>query len=170
MTKYIFSAICVALLSACSGIPKDAFLLTPATPQDRRQESRVFPTNDELLLLKDSAAILENMGYKSDLMKADLGLITATRAGSKGGFSSTIISMLSAGLASPDNEQVYKATFTTRPSKDRVGAIVTRLTLQRMIFNTHGEATSVELIKDEDIYKLFYQRLEASTFIEPDYL
>ena len=170
MIRYILFAICVSQLSGCSGIPEDAFLLSPSTPEDRRQESRVFPINDELVLLKDATTILENMGYTSDVVNADIGLITATKGGSKGGFSSSIISVLSAGLASPDNEQVYKATFTTRPSTDRKNAIVTRLTLQRMVLNTKGEATEVELIKDKDTYNLFYQRLEASTFIEPDYL
>ena len=170
MTKYIFIAFAVCVLSACSGIPKDAFLLTPSVPEDIRLESRIFATKDELSLLKDGAVILENMGYKSDLVNIDIGLITASKKASTGGFGSTVMSILSAGLASTDNEQVYRATFTTMPSSDREDAFITRLTLQRIVFNSDGEATSVEPVKDEDTFKIFYQRLEASTFIEPDYL
>jgi hypothetical protein len=166
MSKYIFFAVCV--LSGCSSIPKDAFLLAPSTQADKRLESRIFSTNDELALLKDSAVILENMGYKTVLMNSELGLITATKQENNAGITTLIMSILSVGLASTDKEQVFRATFTTRPATGKSNAFITRLTLQRMVMNADGEASSVELLKDEDLYKMFYQRLEASTFIEPD--
>ena len=170
MTKYIFFAACVVAFSGCASAPKDRFLLMPASLQDRQLESRVFPTKDEQRLLKDGAAILENMGYNSDLMNMDLGLITATKETEASGFTSTMMSILSIGMASPDNNQVYKAIFTTRPFTERQDAFVARLTLQRIDLNSHGEADHVETIRDQDVYKLFFQRLEASTFIEPDHL
>jgi hypothetical protein len=169
MTKYIFLAVCVAVVSGCSSIPKDAFLLTPSQPEERQMQSRIFATNDEPALLNDSAAILENMGYKTDLVNTDVGLITATKQESKSGFTSTITSILSAGLAST-KDQIFKATFTTMPSNARAGNFITRLTLQRMVLNSDGEATSVEPVKDKDLYKIFYERLEASAFIEPDHI
>ena len=171
MTKTILSlALGTVLTAGCSGIPKNAFLLTPSSQADRQQESRIFHTRDESILLKDCAAILQNMGYKMDLHNADLGLLSATKESSSGGFASTMLSIFSAGLASPDKDQVYKATFTVTPTNDRGDAFLTRLTLQRMIVNSHGKTTEVELIKEKDFYNLFYQRLEAATFIEPDFL
>jgi hypothetical protein len=170
MTKYIFLAACVSVLSGCSSIPKDAFLLTPSTLEDRRLESRIFATKDENALLKNGAVILENMGYTTDLVNSDAGLITATKDESSNGTVAMFMTVLSAGLASTGKEQTTKATFTTIASNSKNDAYITRLTLQRMVLNSDGEATTVEPIKDKEVYKIFYQRLEASTFIEPDYL
>ena len=166
MSKYIFLVACVSVLSGCSSIPKDAFLLTPSTLESRQLESRVFATVDEPALLNDGALILQNMGYETDLINTDIGLITATKHEDGSGAAAIIMTILSAGLASTDKQQ--KATFTTTPLYGQSNGFVTRLTLQSIIFNSDGEAASVEPVKDKDFYKLFYERLEASMFIEPD--
>ena len=168
MTKFLLIAICVCVMSGCAGVPKDAFLLEPSVMVNRQMESRVFATKDKSRLLKDSTTILESMGYKTDIVNSDIGLITATKHEDKGGFSSTVISILSAGLASTDKDLVIKATFTAMPSKGSKDAFITRLTLQKMVLNSDGEASSVEQFLNLDVYKLFYERLEASTFAEMD--
>jgi hypothetical protein len=170
MTRYILFAAGVAVLSGCSSIPKDAFLLTPSPQETRELESRVFPTKDELALLKDSAVILENMGYTANVVNTDVGLLTATKRQSTGGLGSTVVSILSIGMASTDKDQVYKATFTTRPSYNKDNALITRLTLQRMVVDSDGKVTGVETLMDKDAYKIFYERLEASSFTEPSNL
>ena len=91
--------------------------------------------------------ILENMGYTIDLMQPGIGLVTATRHEEQGGTASMFMTILSAGLASSDDEQVDKATFTIRPSPDNRSAYITRLTLQRLVLNSDGEATSIEMSK-----------------------
>ena len=168
MTQYLLLAICVVVLSGCSGIPKNAFLLTPSTPDDRQMESRIFPTRDEPALIKDVAVILENMGYKTDLVNPDIGIVTATKHEQNGGFASMMMSVLSIGLTSSDKDTVTRATFTTMPARGRQGAFITRLTLQQMVLDSNGKASDVTTITDNDTYKIFYERLEASTFIEPD--
>ncbi|MEJ2553308.1 MAG: hypothetical protein P8164_07830 [Gammaproteobacteria bacterium] len=170
MARYFFLVACLTVLSGCTSIPKDAFLLRPADQADRKLESRIFATKDERPLLNDGAAILRNMGYTTDLVNMDAGLVTASKSETANGALAMIMSVLSAGLASSDKEQIYRATFTALPDKGKSDAYVTRLTLQRMVIDSDGEATNVELIKDKDLYKLFYERLEASTFIEPDRL
>jgi len=168
MAQYLILAACVVVFSGCSSIPKDAFLLTPSTPDDRQLESRVFATTDDSILIKDGAVILENMGYKTGLVNSDIGIITATKREETGGFASTMMSVLTVGLASSDKETVTRATFTTMPARGRQGAFITRLTLQKMVLDSNGNASNVTTITDEDVYKIFYERLEASTFIEPD--
>ena len=168
MTKFILIAFCVCIISGCAGVPKDAFLLEPSVMANRQMESRIFATKDKSRLLKESTTILESMGYKTDIENPDIGLITATKHEDKGGFSSTAISILTAGLASTDKDQAIKATFTAMPSHGRKDALITRLTLQRMVLNSDGEASSVEQYLNQDVYKLFYERLEASTFAEMD--
>ena len=127
MIKYLFVAVCVAVLSGCSPA-------APATPDDRQLESRIFVTRDESLLIKDGAVILENMGYKTDLVNPDIGLVTATKHEDNGGFASMMMSVLSAGLASSGKDTLSRATFTTMPARGRAGAFITRLTLQQMVF------------------------------------
>jgi len=168
MYKHVFMIGVFVVLTGCSSIPKDAFVLAPSNMGEKRLESRVFTTRDETTLLKDGAVILENMGYTIDLMQPDIGLVTATRHEEQSGTASMIMTILSAGLASSNDELVYKATFTSRPSPDNRSAYITRLTLQHMVMNSDGEATSIETIKDKDLFKLFYERLEASTFVESD--
>jgi hypothetical protein len=168
MTQYLLLAMCVVVLSGCSSIPKNAFLLTPSTPDDRQLESRVFATRDKPSLIKDGAIILENMGYKTDLVNTDIGLVTATKHENDSGFVSTMVSVLSIGMASSDKDKVTRATFTTMPAKGRQDAFITRLTLQQMVLDSNAEVSNVTTITDKDTYKIFYERLEASTFIEPD--
>jgi hypothetical protein len=168
MTQYLLLAMCVVVLSGCSSIPKNAFLLTPSTPDDRQLESRVFATRDKPSLIKDGAIILENMGYKTDLVNTDIGLVTATKHENDSGFVSTMVSVLSIGMASSDKDKVTRATFTTMPAKGRQDAFITRLTLQQMVLDSNGEVSNVTTITDKDTYKIFYERLEASTVIEPD--
>ena len=168
MIQHLILAACVVVLSGCSSIPKNAFLLTPSTPVDRQLESRVFATGDKSILIKDSAVILENMGYKTDLVNPDIGIVTATKHEQNGGFASMMMSVLSIGLTSSDKDTVTRATFTTMPARGRQGAFITRLTLQQMVLDSNGKASDVTTITDNDTYKIFYERLEASTFIEPD--
>lgn len=166
MTKLFLTVLCVCVISGCAGVPKDAFLLEPSVMANRQLESRIFATKDKSRLLQESTTILKSMGYKTDIVNSDIGMITATKREDKGGFSSTILSILSAGLASTNKDQVIKATFTAMPSNGRKDAYITRLTLQKIVFNSDGEASSVEQYLNQDVYKLFYERLEASTFVE----
>ena len=133
-------------------------------------ESRVFVTRDEATLLKDGAVILENMGYKTEMVDPGLGLVTATKREENGGFVSTVMSVLSAGLASSGNQTLSQAAFTTLPAKDGKGAFITRLTLHKITLDSDGNPADAKMITDKDVYKIFYERLEASTFIEPDRL
>jgi hypothetical protein len=167
MNRHLVFALCACILSGCSSIPKDAFVLKPSSLEDRRLESRIFTTQDQTALLKEGATILENMGYQTDLMNTDVGLLTATKHKSKSGAGTMIMSILSAGLASTGEEQT-KAILTAMPPSDGSKDLIARLTLQHIVFESNGEAASVELIKDKDIYQLFYERLGAAMFIEPD--
>lgn len=168
MAKFIYSAALIFALSGCAGIPKDAFLLPGSSLEDKQLQSRNFATGNEPSLLKAGVEILENMGYKPDIVATDLGLITATKIEAHRGTAATFLTILSAGLASVDEDKIIKATFTTMPSRKNSDAFITRITFQHIVFNSDGEATSIELLRDKEIYKLFYERLEASMFIEPD--
>ena len=167
MTKYIYIAVLILSLSGCSGIPKDAFSLAESNLADRQLQSRNFAAANEGSLLTACIEILENMGYKTDIVDNDLGLITATKNENHSGAKAMLVSILTAGLASADEDQTVKATFITSSSRSS-DAYITRLTFHRIVLNSHGEVTSVELLKDKKMYNMFYERLSASVFIEPD--
>ena len=167
MTKYIYIAVLLLSLSGCAGIPQDAFSLAESKPEDKRLQSRYFAGANEGSLLRACIEILENMGYKTDIVENDLGLITATKNENHSAAKAVLVSILSAGLASADEDQIIKATFIASPSK-KGGAYITRLTFHRIMLNAHGEMTSVELLKEKKMYNMFYERLSASVFIEPD--
>ena len=119
-------------------------------------------------MLKEAVIILKNMGYQTDLVDSNIGLIMETKQVQEKGAAAIVMTILSIGLASVDNDTTFMATFVARPSLRDQNSFFTRLTLQRIVFNSSNEATSVELIEDNDIYKIFYERLEASLFTEPD--
>jgi hypothetical protein len=167
MTKYIYIAALILSLSGCSGIPKDAFSLAESNLEDRQLQSRNFANAKEGSLLTSCIEILENMGYKTEIVDTELGLVTATKNENHSGAKALLVSILSAGLASADEDQIIKATFITSPSRTS-DAYISRLTFHRMVFNSRGEVTGVELLRDKKMYSMFYERLSASVFIEPD--
>jgi len=162
-------AVCAGLIS-CAGIPKDAFLLSPTSLEDRQVQSRKFATDDEVSLLAAGAAVLQDMGYVLDETESKLGLITASKEADATNASqivgAVVLAMFTGAVTPIDKEQKIRVSFVTLPSATDKGNYIARITFQRIIWSTDGKVSRVETIKEPDIYEGFFDKLSKSVFLE----
>ena len=159
----------LSALSGCTGIPRDAFFLGESSLEDRRLQSREFPTDNEARLLTGGTEILKNMGFVPEKLDVNLGLIIASRNEGGGRILAKVIAAPFIGMT-PTDKEVVKATLVTTPSRRSKGAHIMRVTFHRITFNSDGEVNDVELLNDQKLYNIFFERLEMSLFIEANSL
>lgn len=157
-------------LVGCAPNPKNAFLLSPTTLQDRQTQTRAFETRDETALLVAGIGVLQDMGYSIDETEKDLGLVAASKtvdATDQGQIlTAVVIALLGGGNMSVDNIQRIKVSLITSPSRLVENRFLARVSFQRIIWNTQGQVTRAETIKDKKIYAEFFDKLEKSVFLE----
>lgn len=157
----------VLVLSACNTIPADALKMSSETLQERQLQTRKFTTTNEKKLLSASAQVLQDMGFTIDESETSLGVITASKsasavnAGQVAGM--ILIAALGGGATPIDKEQKIRVSSVTSKSG---GSTKLRVTFQRMVWDTYGNVSRVEFIKDPEIYQDFFEKLSKSVFLE----
>lgn len=165
----------VLALTACkTAPPRDAFLLTGSTIEEREMQSRLYDTHNETKLLAASIGVLQDMGYSIDATQKRLGLITASKtvdARSNKQMAGAIALILMGGRPPPiDRAQTIRVSVVTTPSRLKKGGFIARVTFQRIIINTEGNVSRVETINDKKIYQEFFRKLSKSVFLEGHHL
>ena len=162
--------LCCAILAGCDTIPVGAFKLSPATLEERQQQTRMFDTENELELLIAGAGVLQDMGYALDESEKQLGLITASKNADAKDTGQIVGAVFLAALTGTamavDKEQRIRVSFVTLPSAKDPGAYLARITFQRIIWNTHGQIARVETLKTPELYQGFFDKLSKSVFLE----
>jgi hypothetical protein len=158
----------VLFLVACGGIPKDALQFNQDTLAVRQLQTRKFEIKDEKTLILSAAGVLQDMGYAIDESETKLGVVVgskkrdATSGAQVAG--AVVLALLGGGYTPTDKEQLIRASLITRTSDS--GAILLRVTFQRIVWNTQNEITKIEAINDPLIYKEFFEKLSKSAFLE----
>lgn len=161
-------------LSCAQKIPKEALQLSPESLKNRQIQTRRFDI-DEKTMLSASAAVLQDLGFTIDESETELGVIAcsktrdATNAGQIAG--AVFVALLTGAVTPVDKEQLIRASLITHPividetdpSKCRTAV---RVTFQRIITNTQGQATRRECINEPEIYHEFFDKLSQSVFLE----
>lgn len=157
-------------LSGCAPVPKNAFLLSPTTLQDRQTQTRAFETEDETALLAAGIAVLQDMGYTIDETEKEAGLVSASKTvdatDQRQIVAAVVIALLGGGNVSVDNVQRIRVSFVTSPSRLAANRYLARISFQRIIWNTQRQVTRAETLKDEKIYFEFFDKLAKSVFLE----
>jgi hypothetical protein len=172
MKKLLGAFLCSAtLLAGCTPtIPKDAFVLTATTLEDRLLQSRKFETLDRKKLLSSSAAVLQDMGYALDESNAKLGVLTASKqadATSGAQVAGAVVLALLGGGATPiDKEQKIRICLVVNENLSDKKSSISRITFQRIVWNTQGQISRVETIKEPELYQGFFAKLSKSVFLE----
>jgi hypothetical protein len=171
MTKFGYVILLVLfVLTGCNTIPKDAFLLSPTSLQDRQTQTRIFETSNEISLLSAGIAVLQDMGYTIDGTQKDVGLVSASKTvdATDGGqvAMAIFIAALGGGNAPIDKEQKIKVSFITLPSKLDKKGYLARITFQRIVWDTTGKISRVETLGSKDLYEQFFDKLSKSVFLE----
>lgn len=170
LARIIGILVLCSLAASCVIIPKNAFKLSPTSIEDRQQQTRLFETQNELELLIAGTGVLQDMGFSLDESEKDLGLITASKtvdATDAGQIVAAIFVAALTGSNMPiEKEQKIRVSLVTRPSTKNKDSYLARITFQRIIWNTQGQISRVETLKDPELYQAFFDKLSKSVFLE----
>lgn len=162
--------LCLFFLAGCATLPEDAFKLSTTSLEDRQLQSRKYPTTDNGLLISAGAGVLQDMGYTIDESNLDLGVLTASKkadAKDAGQIAGAVVLALLTGSVTPtDDEQKIRICLVIKEALDDPESSVSRITIQRVIWNTQGKISRVESINAPELYQAFYDKLSKATFLE----
>ncbi len=168
----IILGFCILLtLTACQPqIPKDALALTPENLQDRQLQTRRFDTTDEAKVLSACAGLLQDLGFNLEESETELGVIVSSKERSAidaGQIVGAIVVAAVFGVSMPtDKDQKMRACVVTRPVGEKNESIAVRVTFQRTVWNTQGQISRQEAMKDPAQYQEFFSKLSKALFLE----
>ncbi|MBN8557680.1 MAG: hypothetical protein LCH72_07555 [Proteobacteria bacterium] len=175
--KKMVAATCVGLLLAGCAVqpPPNTFALTPELLQQRQLETRRYDDIKEVDLLSASSNVLQDLGYNLENSETKLGVLTASKqrdATSAGEVTAALVLAL-LGSRRPmamSKDQTIRVALVVRPVNDSNGKAsesshLVRVTFQRVVRRTDN-STYAETLKDEELYRDFYERLSKSVFLE----
>ncbi len=176
MKLKIFIVCIVLFLTGCTGVPKNVMKLSENHMAEKQIQSRKYETNNEKKVMAAVVGVMQDIGFILDKNNTELGFVSvskktdATRGGQvAGALALDILSALGGRkgdqLGNIDDVQKVNATVVVKSAIDKSGIIV-RITYQRMVWNKKGELSRVETLKDEEMYKLFFEKLSKSIFLE----
>ncbi len=161
----------MSLLVGCQpGIPKDALIFTPQTLQERQLQTRRFDTNDEATILAACASLLQDLGFNLEESETEVGVIVGSKdrsAVDAGQIVGAIFVAALTGVAMPtDTNQKMRACVVTKPVGENEESIAVRVTFQRIVWNSQGQISKREGLKDPEFYQEFFNKLSKAIFLE----
>ena len=158
------------VFSGCAGtIPPEALQWNKETLKERQQQTRKYDTQKEGDVLSACAALLQDLGFTLDESETELGMLlgskdrSATDAGQVAAM--LVVALLGGGAMPIDHVQKMRASVVTRLNNDGTSMLV-RVTFQRMVWNTQGQVTTSESMKDPEIFQEFFSKLSKAIFLE----
>jgi hypothetical protein len=161
----------VVLAGGCATIPTDALKLSPSSLADRQLQTRIYEDVTEEQILSASVGIIQDLGAEIIETESDLGLIVGEKtrdAVDSGQVVGAIILTLLGGPGTWDKTQKIKFSLVTGPasSDKNPERWFVRLTIQRIVWNTQRQITKIESVKDPEMFKGFFEKLDKSLFLE----
>ncbi len=170
------------IVGVCSGcaatIPDDALRLPASTLDIRSIQTRTFAAPSENEILAATIAALQDMEYNIDRIEKPLGVITASKVSDADSAVETtalilldVLCAISGGggcdaSRSARDEQHITLTMVVLPSLAREREYVTRITIQRVIFDKAERIKVLERIDDAAIYQQIFDNLSKAIFIQ----
>jgi hypothetical protein len=139
----------------------------------RAIETRRFDTRDDLRLISTGTQTMQDLGFIISESSLEGGLVTgakqrdATETGEVvGQIALTVLLMALGSYHVPvwDDNQTIQATIVTY-SVDGSEASDVRVSFDRVVVNTQGQHRA-EFIRDESIYRQFFQRYSTALALE----
>lgn len=171
--------IAVGLLNGCTAtIPNKALRLPESTLDIRSIQTRTFEAPSETEILAATIATLQDMEYNIERIEKPLGVITASKisdadsAGEKTGLFILDLFCAATGgggcdaMSSAKDEQQITLTMVVLPSLARSGEYVTRITIQRVIFDKAERIKVLERIDDAETYQQIFENLSKAIYIQ----
>lgn len=143
------SCVVIFLASGCN-LPSSpeaqtaALTLNSASLAKRQVQSRRYDTLDSSSMMAASISVLQDLGYSIDETSLATGLINASK--------------FRPGTA-------FRASIVVRPTADRA-ALTARVSFQAIHLDGRYQAIQAETIDDQNVYRLFFDKLSQSVFLE----
>jgi hypothetical protein len=154
-------------LGGCDSIPREALALTPQSLQQRQLQTRRFQTTDEARILQASAGLLQDVGFTMDSTNSSVGLLCASKdreAVEAGQVVGAVVVFILFGASMPiDTAQKIRVSVLTLPSGNEVAV---RVTFQRIVWNSRGYVSRLEMLDDPKMYQEFFEKLSKAIFLE----
>lgn len=175
MKRIIAPLAAVAILTGCQQtIPKEALQLSLTSMEDRQLQTRRFETKDEAALLAASAGVLQDLGFSLDESETKVGLVVGSKnrdATEAGQIAGAVFMAVMFGVAMPvDKEQKIRVSLVTKPVSEGGDQHSVRVTFQRIVWNTQGQVSKTEMLKDAELYQQFFSKLSKSVFLEAHHI
>jgi hypothetical protein len=160
--------LCAAGIAGCTTtVPRDALMLAPQSIERRQMQTRQYPTSDEAKILQASAGLLQDVGFTLDSSRSSLGLICASkdRGAVEGGqVAGAVVMAALFGVSTPiDQKQKIRVSIVTFPTGSQIAV---RVTFQRIVWNSYGQVSRLELLDDAKMYEEFFDKLSKAVFLE----
>lgn len=180
-TRIVPILVILGSLAGCAmqpKIPEDALRLPESTLDIRSIQTRTFAARSETEILAATIATLQDMEFNLDRVEKALGVITASKVSDADDLSQKtglfvldmlcVLSMAGGcdSMAGAHDEQRITLTMIVLPSLAKSGEYVTRITLQRAIFDKQERVVVLERIDDAVIYQQIFENLSKAVFIE----
>lgn len=169
----------LGMINGCAAtIPQDALRLPESTLDIRSIQTRNFEASSENEILAATVALLQDMEYNIDRIEKPLGVITASKVsdadstGEKTGKFLLDLMCAASNSAScnasstASDEQRITVTMVVLPSLARSGEFVTRITIQRVIFDKANRVKVLERIDDAETYQKIFENLSKALHIQ----
>lgn len=155
------------LLTSC-GVPKNLMQPSEETLKIREAQSRTYETSSGRQLLQASVSALQDMGYTIKESSAEYGVLTAEKEASAISTGQVLGAIAMAVLtkeAKPIDETQHISATVVVLDKNNNGQATARTTFQRVITRT-DKTQYAEIIKDQSVYREFFEKLDKSLFYE----
>jgi len=164
------------LLTACQTTSVErqtaALSMSGSTVAQRQIQSKRYETQDEELVLRACAGVLQDLGFTLDETAPDSGLLVASKdrdAVEAGQVAGQLFLVALAAAFGAQHDAVWERNQKIRISistRSAPGSTVVRSTFQRIIWNTKNQVSRIESINDPLIYQEFFDKLSQGLFLE----
>ena len=172
MKNILLITVMSIFLAGCTTIPEDALKLSETSLEDREMQTRIYEGVTEEEILSACVGIVQDLGFTIIESETDLGLLVGEKQRSAvepGQVAAAVaVALLGGGSMPIDNEQDIHFSIVTMPVKwnQDDNRYFVRATVQRIVRNTNGQVSKIEGIRDPEIFREFFEKLDKSLFLE----
>lgn len=164
--KVVIIGVLILILSSCGGIPEDALRLTSQSLDLRQMQQKEYSGVTEEQTLIASSNVLQDIGYIIKESEPELGMLLAEKdrtAVDEGQVAVAIFLAVMTGQSSAiDDRQKIRVSLITRSRNNKM---LVRVSFQRVVWNNRNQISRLETIKEKEIYKDFFNKLDKSIFL-----
>jgi len=173
----MLAAVCL-VGCATPGIPEDALRLQESSLELRSIQTHVFSVDSEAKILAATVGLLQDMEYGIDEIEQPLGVLSASKLtdadSSRQKTGLFFLDLLCAMGGSNDCDSMSHAhdsqkimlTMVVMPSLGNEDEFITRVTLQRVIYDKESRVALRENIIEPEIYQQIFENLSKSIFLQ----